>query len=284
MNTDKLLEMNMLFAAGLLDDAERESFEAAYADATPEVQAHIRDESRRMADLGDLVQSESPRPELREIILAAVRAAMHEKANDQRIATERAIAGTITAHGANSARPNYTQPKLTRSPRVHRVWRGTSIGLAAAIVAMVVVSVNVQQTYNSAGKNAFIANLYDGYGGQFLNDTMFNPNTQRVVLATSGNDSSMMGASVFSNPDWDSARLMVKNIRPQQGDEEYRLVVLDAEGNIVREVTTFTSTGEIESFDIQINLNTETRLAIYQGMAEDILNAEPLMTTVDSEM
>ncbi len=284
MNTNDLLEMNMLFSAGLLEDIEREAFEIAFEQASPEVQAHIRDESRRMADLGDLVQDEQPRPELRQIILSAVRAAMLEQENEQRIASEKTVAGTIHPGADRRTGSRYTQPKLSRSPRVHRIWRGTSIGLAAAVVAMVVVSVNVRQTYNTAGKNAFIANIYDGFGGQFLNDTMFDSNTQRVVLATSGNDSSMMGASVFANPDWDTARLMVKNLRPQQGDEEFRLVVLDAEGNIVREVANFTSKGEIESFDIQINLNTESKLAIYQGMVQDIKDAKPLMVSIDSEM
>jgi len=281
MTTNELLEMTMLHALGMLEDDECAAYEAAFAEASPQAQSSIRAEAERMADLGALMPDAEPRPDLREMVVAAVRAAMHERANDQRIASERtappAIAGTIT-------RSSYAQPKLNRSPRVHRIWRATSIGLAAAVVAMTVVTINVQQTYNNAGSNAFIANLYDNYGGQFVDDTMFSPNTKRVVLSTSGEESSIMGASVFANPDWKSSRLLVKNLRQLPGDEPYRLVVLDSEGNVVREVTTFASNGEVQSIDITVNLSTESRLAIYQGMTDDIADAEPLLKSLEVDM
>ena len=158
------------------------------------------------------------------------------------------------------------------------------MGLAAAVIAMFAITINVQKTYNHASPNAFIANLYDSVGGQFFDDTMFSPNTKRIVLTSGTPDSTLMGASIYTNPDWDSARLMVKNLRPQPGDAPYRLVVLDSEGNIVREVTQFTSNGEVKSIDIHVNLNTENRLAIYQGMKDEIRNAQPLLTTVETEM
>lgn len=284
MTTNELLEMTMLHSLGMLENDECAAYEAAFAAAAPQVQANIRAEAERMADLGALMPESEPRPELRDMVIAAVRAAVHERENEQRLASARHAAPAVAGSISHGGRSSYAQPKLNRSPRVHRVWRATSIGLAAAVVAMTVVTINVQQTYNRAGSNAFIANLYDNYGGQFVDDTMFSANTKRVVLAASGSESSIMGASVFANPDWDSARLLVKNLRQQPGDEPYRLVVLDADGNIVREVTTFASNGEVQSIDIKVNLNTENRLAIYQGMSDDISKAEPLLKSVDTEM
>ncbi|MCA9303740.1 MAG: hypothetical protein KC996_06430 [Phycisphaerales bacterium] len=280
MTTNELLEMTMLHTLGMLEEDECAAYEAAFAAASPRVQANIRAEAERMADLGALMPETEPRTELREMVIAAVRAAVHERTNEQRLASERhaapAVAGVIS-------RAAYAQPKLNRSPRVHRVWRATSIGLAAAVVAMTVVTINLQQTYNHAGSNAFIAKIYDTYGGEFVDDTMFDASTRRVVLASSS-ESSIMGASVFANPDWDSARLLVKNLRQQPGDEPYRLVVLDAEGNIVREVTTFSSNGSVQSIDIKVNLSTENRLAIYQGMTNDIAETEPLLKSVEADM
>jgi len=280
MTTNDLLEMTMLHTLGMLDDDECAAYEAAFAAASPHVQMNIRAEAERMADLGALMPESEPRDELRDIVIAAVRAAVHERSNDHRLASERhaapAVAGTIS-------RASYAQPKLNRSPRVHRVWRATSIGLAAAVVAMTVVTINIQQTYNHAGGNAFIAKIYDTYGGEFVDDTMFDASTKRVVLA-SNSEASIMGASVFANPDWESARLLVKNLRQQPGDEPYRLVVLDADGNLVREVTTFSSNGSVQSIDIKVNLNTENRLAIYQGMTEDIARTEPLLKSVEADM
>lgn len=287
MTTNELLEMTMLHALGMLEDDEREAYEAAFAAASPQLQASVRAEAERMADLGDLMPENEPRTELRDMVLAAVRAAMHERANDQRLAAERAAAPAIAGSIAQGGRATYAQPKLNRSPRVHRVWRATSMGLAAAVVAMTVVTINVQQTYNNAGSNAFVAKMYDTYGGQFVDDTMFNPNTQRVVLsAASGDETSIMGASVFANPDWETTRLMVKNLRQQPGDEPYRLVLLDANGEIARELTTFTSNGEVQSIDIKVkvNLDKDNRLAIFRGMSDDIENSEPLLKSVEVDM
>ena len=50
-NTRDLLEYAALDALGLLDDAEREEFERAFRAASPEVQAMVRREQTRAADI-----------------------------------------------------------------------------------------------------------------------------------------------------------------------------------------------------------------------------------------
>lgn len=278
MNTQQLIENTVLYSLGFLDDQEQEHYEAALMAADPSVRASVRAEAARMADLGDLLPDDQPAPELRDMVVAAVRAGMRESEVEQRIAAEAAapaIAGRIARH-----RP--AQPSLPRSKRVHPVWRAATIGLTAATIALTVVSANIRSTYNIANDGARVAQLYDRTGAEFVDAALFNPNTRRVTL-TAATDTTNAEASVWYNPDWTSARLFVKNLRPQAGNEPYRLVVLDAEGNIVREVAQIRPTGEIQDIGIALNLNTESRLAIYSNL-EDTIEQSPVLRSSDSSL
>jgi len=270
----------MLHTLGLLEDSEIAEFEAAY-DAAPEsVQMLVREEAQRMGDFGDLMPSNDPDPALRELVISAVRAAMREQENDQRIAGPElapAVVGRIDPQSARRA-----QPKISTTPRVHRLWRASTIGFAAATIALSVVWTTNNQTYKQVSPDMVFGSLYDSIGGEFLESTLFDPSTERVSMVSS-NGSTGSVAAVWHNPDWDSARLFVKNM--QASDENpYRLVVLDDEGNIVREVATFASQGELDDFEVKVNLKSERRLAIYQGITEAIEDAEPLMVSLDSDL
>ena len=291
MNTHELLESTMLHALGLLDDAEREAYEAAFDVAPVQIQQRVRQEAKRMADLGDLIVDAEPTTELRSMVLAAVRAAVFEKENEQRIANEKAfpapVVGRIDSASLSTSPVRTTsQPRLSSSPRVHRAWRVATIGFAAASIAIGVVAVNMQQTFIQAQSRSLVTNLYDTIGAQYLETTIFDANTQRVALTSQASSSQPNGsavAAVWSNPDWDTARLFVKNLAAQN-DEPYRLVVLDSEGNIAREIATFTPNGQFQDFDIEINLATERNLAIYPAMIEDIQRAAPLLISAESEL
>tara|TARA_R110000782_G_scaffold13976_27_gene41141 strand:+ start:2802 stop:3650 length:849 start_codon:yes stop_codon:yes gene_type:complete len=278
MNTQQLIENTVLYSLGFLDDQEQADYEAAILAAHPDVRAGVRAEAARMADLGHLLPDDQPAPELRDMVVAAVRAGMRESEVEQRIAAEAAapaIAGRITRRPA--------QPALPRSKRVSPVWRAATIGLTAATIVLTVVSANIRNTYNIANDGARVAQLYDRTGAEFVDDTLFDGNTRRVVLTAASAETTNAEASVFYNPDWASARLFVKNLRPQVGDQPYRLVVLDADGNIVREVAEIRPTGEIQDIGVALNLSTESRLAIYQGI-EDALDSQPLLRSTDSEL
>jgi len=58
MNTYELLEAAQLDALGLLDDAERDAFDAAFFAASPDVQAQIRREQARLVRTDWLPSSE----------------------------------------------------------------------------------------------------------------------------------------------------------------------------------------------------------------------------------
>ena len=283
MNTQELIESTMLHTLGLLEDTEIAAYEAAFESAPASVQLLVREEAERMGDFGDLMPSNEPDPALRELVISAVRAAMREEENEQRIASETvhapAVVGRIDPQSARRA-----QPKLSTTPRVHRLWRASTIGFAAATIALSVVWTNNNQAINQTSPDALIGQLYDNLGAEFLESTLFDPMTQRVSMVSNDAESNSKAiAAVWHNESWDTAKLFVKNMQASE-ENPYRLVVLDDEGNIVREVATFSSQGQLDDFEVKVNLKSERRLAIYQGMSDAIEDAEPLMTSLDSDL
>ena len=75
MNAQQLLEMALLDSCGLLEDDELEQFETAFAEAPESIKAQIRREQSRFADQSELLPDVSPRPELRRLVVDAVRRA-----------------------------------------------------------------------------------------------------------------------------------------------------------------------------------------------------------------
>jgi anti-sigma-K factor RskA len=286
MNTHELIEYTMLHALGLLEDGERQAYEAAFDAAPTSVQKRVREEARRMADLGDLIPEVEPNTELRDVVLAAVRAAIREDENELRIAQENAagspVVGRIDPSTASPSRVT-SQPRLSKSPRVNRLWRVAGIGFAAASIAMGAVMINIQQTLQEANRNGFVNSFYDEIGARYLDDTIFNENTQRVILVST-DASNTSRASVIHNPDWDSALLVVKNLANEQ-NRPLRLVVLDENDNIVEVVKTFTPSGERENFEIEMNMSTSRKLAIYPEVEQEILDEiEPMYVSIDSSL
>ncbi|MGJ8636600.1 MAG: hypothetical protein ACSHX5_07125 [Phycisphaerales bacterium] len=291
MTTQELIENTMLYTLGLLEDSEISAYESAFEAAPESVKQLVREESLRMSDFGDLMPSNEPDPALRELVISAVRAAMREQENEQRIAADEqlapAVVGRIDSQTVNHAAGRQesarrAQPKVSNSPKVHRLWRASTIGFAAATIALSVVWTSNNQTIQQVSSDALISHLYNGIGADYLEATLFDASTQRVILV-SNDATSNAEASILHNPDWDSARLFVKNIKATD-DNPLRLVVLDDEGNIVREVTTFASEGELEDYEIKVNLRSDRKLAIYQGLSEAIDDAQPLMSSVDSDL
>lgn len=286
MNTHELIEYTMLHALGLLEDDERAAYEAAFDVAPAAVQRRVREEARRMADLGDLIPEVEPSAELRDVVVAAVRAAMREDENESRIAVQSGgvapVIGRIDSTTPAPVRAT-SQPKLSTSPRVHRVWRVAAVGFAAASIAMGVVMVNINQTMQQAQSRALVDSLYDQIGAQYLESTIFDANTRRVALTSTDNTSKAV-AAVWYNPDWDSARLFVKNLAGEQ-NKPLRLVVLDEDDNIVQVIKTFTPTGELEDFNVNVNLSTQRKLAIYPEAAAEISDAlEPVLVSTDGTL
>lgn len=283
MNTHELIEYTMLHALGLLEDDERQAYEAAFDAAPKPVQLRVREEARRMADLGDLIPEVEPSDELRDVVVAAVRAAMREDENESRIAQQTTeaspVIGRIDSSTPAPARAT-SQPRLSTSRRVHRVWRVAAVGFAAASIAMGVVMVNIQQTMQQANQNGLVNSVYDNLGPQFL-DGLTDPTSTRVFLvATDSNSKSE--AAVYKNPDRGSAQLIVNNLADEQ-NRPLRLVVLDEDNNIVEVIKTFTPTGKLESFEVDVNLSIQRKLAIFPEVQQEIRDEiQPMLVSLDS--
>ena len=148
---------------------------------------------------------------------------------------------------------------------------------------MGVVMININQTMHQAQSRALVDNLYDQIGAKYLESTIFDANTQRVALTATNSDSKAV-AAVWYNPDWNSARLFVKNLASEQ-NKPLRLVVLDEDDNIVQEIKTFTPSGELEDFDVNVNLSTQRKLAILPEVQQEIRDSiEPVLVSSDSSL
>ncbi|GJM18114.1 MAG: hypothetical protein DHS20C14_03270 [Phycisphaeraceae bacterium] len=265
--TYELIEQAVLDALGILDPSERDAFEASLAQASPEIKAQVREEQGRLLDLEALLPDDAPRPELRELVLAAVRAAVSEEATP--------VVGRVGG-AAVAAR----QPRATFRPakRVSRMWRAAAIAFGAAFVGMTAMTLEVNRMYSEAGSRALVDTLYEHLGADALNEMVFDPETQRVVLTSMTDSTSGPKAAVWHNPDWDSARLFVSQLRTEPG-ERLRLVVLDDAGNIVANVREFESSGEFTDLRVKIDLGTERRFAICRE-GQNV----PLLSTLSSEL
>lgn len=281
MTTQDLIELNTLHAFGMLDDHERAAYESALESAPAAVRRQVFAEARRLADLGDLLPEEEPSAELRDIVLAAVRAAMREQEVEQRLAASKtepapAIAGRIS-YAKDSRR--VAQPSLPRGNRVHAVWRAAAIGLAAATVALTVVSAQNRDVYNQLDNEVLLTKAYDAMGAEFVESMIMDENSVKVAFSpVSTSTPTTADAAVWHNGDWNTSLLFVNNLKPAPNNKPYRLVVLDGDGNIVRNITEFVPTGNLETFNVQFNPATDERLAIYESV-EDALAATPLLSS-----
>lgn len=252
MNTRELLEMTVLDSMGLLEPHEQESFERAFASAPASIREHVRFEQARLADLTDLLPDVSPRPEVRGLVLDAVRQAM----------AEREAAG-VAENRRSSHAAGRSVPRLSRGPRVSWVWRAATIGLTVAVAVLGVALTQYQMDFNRLENNIRMAQLEELIGVEHFDDVMFDKRTRRAILDPVDPASPAI-AAVVHNPDRSTARLYHKNVGADLGAGTFRLVVLDENDNVVREVATFASEGRRDGIDVQVDLLHESRLGLLQ--------------------
>lgn len=259
MNTHQLIEMAVLDALGLLEPAEIDAFERAFAEAPEPVRSMVRAEQDRLADVSHLLPDAEPTEGLRDMVLAAVRNAMRAETEP--------VAGRIQGRPERTA-GTPAQPRLKPVRRVSPVWRAASIGLAAAVIVLGAFVLRIGQYDAQAGKQALFTQIYETVGAQVFEDMLFDHQTRRVAMLPTENDADNAAAAVFYNPDWHSARLFFRNLRSQNPGETFRLVVLDEEGNIVREIHTFESDGQFADVPVEVDLLRESSLAIMKNESD----------------
>ena len=250
MTTRELLEMTVLDSLGLLEPHEQEAFERSFAKASPAIREQVRSEQARLADLSALLPNVEPRGEVRTQVLEAVRQAI----------AEQEAARTKEARRTRHA-PGRAAPRLSRGPRVSWVWRAATIGLTVAVAVLGVALTQYQMDFNRLENKIRLAQLEELVGVEHMDDLLFDPRTKHAYL-TALDATSNARAAVVHNPDRAVARLYHVNVGADTGSGTFRLVVLDENDNVVREVATFTSEGRRDGIDVRVDLLTETRLGL----------------------
>jgi len=245
MSTRELLELTILDSLGLLEPEEHEAFEREFAGAPAAVREQVRLEQSRLADMTDLLPDVHPAEGLRERVLAAVREAM----------------GTRPATPVVRHAPGRVAPRLARGPRVSWVWRSAAIAMAVIVAILGVSITQIQMDFNTLNNQSQLAQLHNRIGAEYVHDVLLDPNTRFIHMLPVGDDEGQAAAAVVLNPDWSVARLYHLNVGAQeQGD--YRLVVLDADDNIVGEVATFHADGRFGGIETPLEGLDQGRLGI----------------------
>ncbi|MEK6702340.1 MAG: hypothetical protein AABZ53_08760 [Planctomycetota bacterium] len=251
MTIQELIENAQLDALGLLDERERDDFDRAFRAAPPALQAQLRREQARLCQIDTLLPQGEASPGLFERILAAVRAARGEEA-------------TQPVEHEGSARVARTLP-MTQATRVHRFWRATAIGFATASIVLSGVFIYLQRTAENkqlaAEREARDSGLVATFHPQFYTEQLFAKDTGRYVLT--GVSPQFLGkCAVYTSPQWEGqARLYCQSVPAAKGNS-LRIVVLDAAGNIERELSEFNSEGSLETRTFTLGDVDPRRLAL----------------------
>lgn len=243
MSLHGLLENAHLDALGLLDERELAEFNAAFAAAPPQVQAHIRSEQARWANLDFLLPRVEAPESLRARVLAAVGEAM--------IASE--------VRGENDTMT------LRPSKRVSRLWRTGAVGMLAVCVVLGAAFLNVyeqNQVMSGTMSNADLQkSVLVAVGGTEMNDTLFSESTRRIHFKAV--DETFTGqVSVLFHPGWDFGHLACQRL-PERAGETYQIAVLSGDGKVTSTVGTLDAGKDLKVMELPRSvLATGTRLAI----------------------
>lgn len=236
MTLQELIELAILDAMALLDDEERERFEACFRAASPAVQAQVRREQTRLSHIESLLPDVDPPAGLRARVVQAVRDEMARSAADR-------TAGLI-------------MPEIVPSRGVSPMWRATSLGLLAAMLVLTVTMFLFQSQHQRAvdqlRTDAMMGTLIDRFGPTFVRDVLFGQDTQRVLFVS--NSPGFRGeAAIFVNPEWSRAKFFCNSLTTPDG-RPFRLAIVDDDDNIVQVLETFTSNGGLMSRDIALEI------------------------------
>jgi hypothetical protein len=242
MTLRELLENANLAALGLLDQDDHQAFDKALAAAPESVRRHVIAEQSRWSGGGELLPNVQPDAGLRDRVLDAVNGAI--------------VDAEIAQADAHFELVN------TSHRRSGSIWRAASLGLLTACVVLtgsflyVVQSNKAVATGNS--NNQALGEWVTGFGSEFA-DAIFDPATRRVHFTA--NEAGFEGeVAIVSHPDWDHGRAFAAKL-PARENENYRLVELDANNNVVRELATFDGGVQTQAREVA-KLGTGTRVAL----------------------
>jgi hypothetical protein len=270
MNTRDLIELSQLDALGLLDEQERDEFDAAFAAASPAIQAQLRREQSRLVKT-DWVACDAEPPEgLRESVLGEMSLALRVADLRPRVlaAIHSEIARRPVPQGAGALfhGPGREFPRIYPVRRVSRLWRAATLGFAAAAVAFGGTTLYLKGQYDEqermARANAMIGDFVS-VPGLGLREILFDRATSHRFFES--NDASIKAqAALFISPEKSSACLVVRNLPDLTSKgKNYRLVALTDDGLPGQELAKFTSNGGLKAQEVDIGQHR--RVAIVEA-------------------
>lgn len=254
MITRDLFELASLDVLGLLDDDERREFERAFRAAPASVQAQVRREQLRAAHA---VQSDEWLPNVDTPI--GLKGRVVTSVRDAIVA---ARAGELSEHV--SRKIGFFTLALQRN--VSPLWRAACIGLLTASAVLGVALVRQSQQYDGIREaiagDAAVKAIAEQYGARFAG-ILTDPASQFRSFNAVHADASGVQARLVVDEGGANA-FLVCNFLPQR-DDGYRLVVLDANGQVEREVSRFSHGGGVSIRELALQGLTTATLAIIPG-------------------
>ncbi|GDY00066.1 hypothetical protein LBMAG48_24690 [Phycisphaerae bacterium] len=243
MTLRELLENANLAGLGLLDQDDQIAFEKALAIAPESVRRHVIAEQARWSGGGELLPAVQPDASLRHRVIDAVNVAIVDAELAQSDAHMELVE---TGHRRRSG----------------SIWRATSLGLLTACIVLTGSFLYVVQSNKAViagnGNNQALGEYVYGFGSEFT-DAIFDPATKRIFLTA--NETGFEGRiSIFSHPDWQKGRAFAESL-PARENENYRLVELDANNHVVRELATFDGGVQTQTREV-VKINTGSRVAL----------------------
>lgn len=263
MTTRDLFELASLDVLGLLDEDERREFERAFRAAPAPVQAQVRREQLRMADIGGWLPDEEPPAGLKSKVLGAV--------SDAMVAVRE---GRAREHVRAKVGPFAMAMQRNVSP----LWRAAAIGLIGGIGAIGYVLYKVNDQYRTATvaqrSDASVDELSRVGGGNLLK-TLLSLKNSTAFRAGDAARAGDMSATLFIASN-DQAHLLV-NLPQVEGG--YRLVAVGDDGQLGKTVHAFNIPGGRHVVEFAANLiPAGARLAILPATAANTLASAVLLT------
>ncbi|MEO1007452.1 MAG: hypothetical protein AAFX79_02705 [Planctomycetota bacterium] len=230
MTTMDLIELAVLDALDMLDDAEREAFERAFRSAVPATQARVRAEQARLANLDALLPDVEPDPALRGRVIDAVRQAV--------------LASTVASYSESDQDAEPTL-RLRSSDGVSRTWRVGAIASAAAAILFGVAFGSMWQRYNELDQriqdNALVGIAIESFGAE-ATEIFLDRESYNVAALSASDDSENPGLALWYHREQDLGFLFCPEL-PANSNASYELVVLDDDGEIDESLFAFTASG-----------------------------------------
>ncbi|MEO1510659.1 MAG: hypothetical protein AAFU70_01175, partial [Planctomycetota bacterium] len=233
---DRLHELAILDSLGLLDDREVGEFESMLRSAPSGLLRQLADQQSILADLEHLLPDVAPPAELRQRVLDAVRVAIAEReASDRPV---RLSTGTEPVEPRSKAAAALAFAPWGRGRPVHRLWRPAALALAAAIVALGTLHVQVIRDTRAREDRLVERMIFETISGQGLHALLFDDRKRQVTLTAVG-DVGEAEAQLWYNPEARVARLFMFRLEDLPDGERYRVVRLGDDDTLGGELTSF---------------------------------------------